>query len=148
MSGKFVLDTYALVEYALGTKMGYVVKEALDHGQCITPSVVIAELANKYCRDDRLQDWEPMLKLLKAKTHVLGLDATLASKSGIQKVALRKRVKDISLIDAIAYQAAIDHEATLVSGDEHFEAFPDVIYLKRVDDARARVQEIVAGARS
>ncbi len=145
MSYKFVLDTYALVEYATGTEMGQVVKEALDHGQCITPSIVIAELASKYCRENRSQEWEPMLKFLKAKTHVLPLDTSLASKSGIQKVSLRKRIKDISLVDSIVYQVAIDSGANLVSGDEHFETFLDVIYLKHVEKAKARVHALTVG---
>jgi predicted nucleic acid-binding protein len=145
MSYKFVLDTYALVEYATGTEMGRVVKEALDHGQCITPSIVIAELASKYCRENRQQEWDPMLKFLKAKTRVLPLDASLASKSGIQKANLRKRVKDISLVDSIAYQVAIDSGASLVSGDEHFETIPDVIHLKHVEEARSQVQTLLNG---
>jgi predicted nucleic acid-binding protein len=145
MSYKFVLDTYALIEYATGTEMGRVVKEALDHGQCITPSIVIAELASKYCRENRSQEWEPMLKFIKAKTRVLPLDASLASKSGIQKVSLRKRVKDISLVDSIVYQVAIDSGARLVTGDEHFETIPDVIYLKHVEKARSLVYALLKG---
>jgi len=125
--------------------MGRVVKEALDSGQCIVPSIVVAELAHKYCHENRLQEWEPMLRFLKARTRVLPLDAGLASRSGIQKAGLRKRVKDISLVDSIAYQVALDSEASLVSGDEHFEAVPDVIYLKRIEKAKARVHELVSG---
>lgn len=57
-------------------------------------------------------------------------------------------LKHICLVDSIVYQVAIDNVASLVSGDEHFESFQDAIYLKRVDQARSRVRDVIAGSRS
>ncbi|HME51148.1 MAG TPA: PIN domain-containing protein [Candidatus Lokiarchaeia archaeon] len=144
MSCKFVLDSYAFMEYVNGTSMGQIVREALINGTCVTPSIVIAELSNKFHRSGRDDEWEPLLKFISAKTHVMPLDKQLASKSGKQKVALRQRVKSIGLADAIIYQTAIEAGGNLVSGDEHFEAFYDVIYLKRPDEALEKIRNLLA----
>jgi predicted nucleic acid-binding protein len=144
MSCKFVLDSYAFMEYVNGTSMGQIVREALKGGTCVTPSIVLAELSDKFHRSGRAIEWEPLLKFISTKTRVITLDAKLASKSGSQKAALRQRVKDIGLADAIVYQTAIDAGGILVSGDEHFETFEDVIYLKRLDEAMEKIRKLLA----
>ena len=45
-----VLDTYAWVEYFRGSERGLVVKEFLEKGEVVTPSITLAELARKYKR--------------------------------------------------------------------------------------------------
>ena len=46
-----VLDSYAWVEYFIGSDSGRVVKECLDGEEAFTPSIVLAEVARKYLRE-------------------------------------------------------------------------------------------------
>jgi predicted nucleic acid-binding protein len=45
-----VYDTYAWIEYFLGTSKGAQVKKLLDKGG-YTPSIVLAEISRKYFRE-------------------------------------------------------------------------------------------------
>ena len=46
-----IFDSYAWVEYFIGSKRGEVAKEYLEGGEIITPDIVIAEVARKYVRE-------------------------------------------------------------------------------------------------
>ncbi|MHA1520318.1 MAG: hypothetical protein ACTSRK_09055 [Promethearchaeota archaeon] len=56
-----------------------------------------------------------------------------ANQSGKRKIILRKKTKSIGLVDAIIYQTALNLDAMLLTGVDHFENFPEVIYLKNAD---------------
>lgn len=134
MSYKIVFDSYAWVEYIIGSPMGKFVEEFLGKAeQCYTPSIVIAELSTKFERENRQKEWETTCKFIRNKTVIIPLDLELANLSGKRKIILRKEAKTIGLADAIIYQTALSLEAILLTGDEHFENFPEVIYLKNAD---------------
>jgi len=46
-----VLDSYAWIEYFLGSDTGRTVREYLNTEEVVTPSIVLAEIARKYLRD-------------------------------------------------------------------------------------------------
>ncbi|MHA1673355.1 MAG: type II toxin-antitoxin system VapC family toxin [Promethearchaeota archaeon] len=131
MSYKIVFDSYAWVEYFIGSPMGKFVEEFLEKAeQCYTPSIVIAELSTKFEKENRQKEWETTCKFIRNKTVIIPLDLELANQSGKRKIILRKKAKTIGLADAIIYQTALSLEAILLTGDEHFENFHEVIYLK------------------
>ena len=47
MNYKFALDSYAWIEYAIGSQMGEFINFIIKYTTCITPSIVIAELSDK-----------------------------------------------------------------------------------------------------
>jgi len=58
MSNSYVIDTFAWVEYALGTEMGAFVAELLNapDSTLYTPAIVIAELSFKF-NNENIGDW-------------------------------------------------------------------------------------------
>ena len=57
MNYKYVLDSYAWVEYIIGSPMGRFVQLFLDMAElCYTPSIVIAELSTKFEREDKQKE--------------------------------------------------------------------------------------------
>ena len=131
MNYRYVLDSYAWVEYIIGTPMGRFVQLFLEMAeQCYTPSIVIAELSTKFERENKRKEWEIFFKFIKNKSSIIPLDSELANQSGIMKIKLRAKEKTIGLADAIIYQTAINLNASLITGDKHFEHFPEIIYLK------------------
>jgi len=131
MSYKFVLDSYAWVEYSLGSTMGKFVDFLLKNTSCITPSIVIAELSDKFHREKNLKEWQILFKFIKHKTEIISLDAMLAHQSGECKNFLRGQQqsseKKVGLADAIIYQTSISQDSRLVTRDEHFEATKEVV---------------------
>ena len=141
MSYKIVFDSYAWVEYIIGSPMGKLVEEFLEKAeQCYTPSIVIAELSTKFERENRQKEWETTCKFIRNKTVIIPLDLELANQSGKRKIILRKKAKTIGLADTIIYQTALSLEAILLTGDEHFENFSEVIYLKNT----SMVEKVIA----
>ncbi len=134
MSYKFVIDSYAWVEYLLGSTAGKFVDFLLKNASCITPSIVIAELSDKFHREKNLKEWQILCKFIKHKTEIISLDAILADHSGKCKNFLRRQQlpneRKVGLADAIIYQTSISQDSRLVTGDEHFESSKSVVYLK------------------
>ena len=143
MSNSYVIDTFAWVEYALGTEMGAFVAELLNapDSTLYTPAIVIAELSFKF-NNENIGDWGTFFKFIKEKTQVVPLDGSTANQSGLQKQQLRATEKGIDLADAIIYQTALNLHAALISGDEHFKAIDGVIYLKNSVQVEDRLAEI------
>jgi len=51
-----VLDSYAWIEYFLGSVSGRIVKEYLESEEVCTPSIVLVEVARKYLREGINED--------------------------------------------------------------------------------------------
>jgi predicted nucleic acid-binding protein len=130
MNSKYVLDSYAWVEYSIGSSMGEFVKEILELASCYTPSIVISELSYKFTRENKREEWMKFLRFIKLRTEIILLDVVLSDESGEQKFILRQKEKKMGLADAIIYQTANSLNAQLVSGNIHFEKISNVIYLK------------------
>lgn len=134
MNSSFVIDTYAWVEYLLGSKAGSNIKKYIEEERCLTPSIVIAELRKWYLREieaGRRSDREMRnhFAYLESGTEIVPLDASLALKAGEADFLMKKRIKDWPLADSIVYATAKSRAAQLVSGDPHFKGLEDVIWI-------------------
>lgn len=147
MNYSFTLDSYAWVEYVIGSEMGKFVEFILKRATCFTPSIVISELSDKFHRENNLDDWFLLLKFIKHKSKIINLTENIADESGKCKGLLRKSQKSgnkkIGLADAIIYQTALYQESKLITGDEHFESREEVVYLKRVNQL-ARIKQALS----
>ena len=69
MGELFVLDTFAWVEYFIGSERGERVKNFIETNNCVTPTIVIAEISAKYVSENNvLVDMSEI-----AKAHALAL---------------------------------------------------------------------------
>ncbi|MBN2067923.1 MAG: PIN domain-containing protein [Candidatus Diapherotrites archaeon] len=129
MSYKYVLDTFAWVEYFRGTQKGETVKKCVEEGACATPTIVIAELSDVYEREKN-KYWERDLAFIIYKTTIVNLDQNIATKAGKMKNAIRKKHKaKFGLADAIILTTAQELEAKVVTGDTHFEKLTGIVFL-------------------
>lgn len=129
-----VYDTYAWVEYFLGSNRGFRVKELLKEGGH-TPSVVLAELARKYIREgvDRDTARDRML-FISAKTEIVDISPEIALRAAeiyfeLQHLAKEGSKRTPSLVDAIIYATALMLKVDLITGDSLFKDLPHVIYI-------------------
>ena len=53
MSYDYVIDSYAWVEYFRGSKEGRIAKDCIENNNCATSSITIAELSEKYKRENK-----------------------------------------------------------------------------------------------
>ena len=127
MSELFVLDSFAWIEYFLGSRRGEKVQGFIESKKCVTPTIVIAEISAKYSNDNK--DFTDKLKFMKFNTKVISLTEDIAEFAGRIKTSQRKIKKDFGLADSIIYATALLHNAKVISGDPHFEDMKEVIII-------------------
>lgn len=134
MSSSCVIDTYAWVEYLLGSRAGKVAKEYIEGTSAITPSVVLLELRKWYLKEVEAgrrseREMQAHLAFVQSRTNVVPLDAALALKAGQTDFLMKKRLKGWPLADSIVLATASARAAKVVTGDPHFKGLEDVVYV-------------------
>jgi predicted nucleic acid-binding protein len=130
-----VYDTYAWVEYFLGTDKGLEARALLREGGGYTPSIVLAEVSRKYLREGVSPEIVgKRLLFIEAMTEIVDITVGLALKAGetyLELLQHSKRVKGRtpSLADAIVYSTALLLGEDLVTGDRLFRNLPHVLYI-------------------
>jgi len=100
---KYVIDSYAWIEYFMGTKAGEKVKPIIEGlEEKITPTICLAEVYAK----------------------------TIAIKAAKIDVDMKKKVEGWGLADSIVYATGLIREAKIVTGDIHFQNLKNVIFIK------------------
>ena len=130
-SGNFVylIDTYAWVEYFIGSKKGEKVKKIIEdeNNVIFTPECCLAEIKGWAIRES--MDFEELYSIIRKVSDIeciLTLDwleaATIRSE-------LRKTKKGFGMIDALIISQQKRTGCKVVSGDPHFEHLKDVIFI-------------------
>lgn len=124
-----VLDTFAWVEYFNGSALGRQATPFIDGGRCLTPMIVVAELAVKYVRE-RNPRWEQEFRYLRARSAVAELTIEIAVGAGRVRELMRAAHAGVGLADAIIYETARSHNVPVLTGDPHFKGLPHVLFLE------------------
>jgi len=130
-----VLDTYAWVEYFIGSEGGKITREHLRAENTFTPSIVLAELSRKYLREG-IGEKEILTRLnfIAAKTTIANIDAELSLSAArayleLYEAAKKNKQGGPSLADGIVLATARALKARLLTGDEHFRGLPDIQFM-------------------
>lgn len=127
MKYDFVLDSYAWAEFFDGSDKGKKVKEIIENKNLGSSIIVLAELSDKFSKENR--DFDIFVKFIESKAAILPLTKEIAINSGKLKVELRKICSNISLADSIHLQTAKSAEAKFVTGDSDFKNIKDIVFL-------------------
>ena len=128
-------DTYAWVEYFLGTDKGLKVRALLREEGGYTPSIVLAEISRKYLREGVSPEIVgKRLLFIEAMTEIVDVTVEIALKAGETYLELLQHSKKVkgrtpSLADAIVYSTALLLGEDLVTGDRLFRNLPHVLYI-------------------
>jgi len=130
-----VFDSYAWVEYFLGSDSGRIVKKYINVEEVVTPFIVLAEIARKYLREGvEEKDVVKRLNFIAANSAVAEIDVELsiaAAKAYLEltEKAKAEKLKKPSLTDGIVLATGRLLKAKIVTGDEHFKALNEVIHI-------------------
>jgi predicted nucleic acid-binding protein len=130
-----VFDSYAWIEYFLGSDSGRVVKGYIDVEEVVTPSIVLAEVARKYLREGvKEEDVVKRLNFIVASSTVMEIDVELSMAAAkayleLSEKAKADRLERPSLADGIVLATGRIFWAKIVTGDEHFKGFGEVVYI-------------------
>jgi predicted nucleic acid-binding protein len=124
----FVIDSFAWIEYFMGSESGKIAKPYIENGNCVTPSIVIAELSSKYRREK--VDFKDRLNFIRMKSRISVLNEEIAILAGRVYSERKEKVKNWGIVDSIILATADLLNARVVTGDEHFEDVERVIMIK------------------
>ncbi len=116
---RVVLDSFAWVEYFSGSKAGARVREYLETVEVLTPTIVMAELSEKYRRLG--EELGPRFDFIRNRSRMVQLDDELARLAGETNFQRKKRVKGWGMADSIVLATGRQWRAKIVTGDPHFE---------------------------
>jgi len=121
----YLIDSFAWIEYFSGSDAGARARSFIEGHRGITPTIVIAELSEKYRREKLSFDED--LDFIVRRTRVIPLDTSIAEKAGVLSHERKKKVKRWGLADSIVLATARIHSAKIVTGDEHFLDLTDEV---------------------
>ncbi len=123
-----MLDSFAWMEYFMGTAKGEKVQKLVDDdSQLYTSPIVIAEIYSKSLRTDG--NAEERKDFIMKRCAVVALDVNIAVESA--KIHAENKVKthDFGLADAIILASARSRKIKVLTGDPHFKNFKDAVML-------------------
>ncbi len=126
---EYLLDTYAWVEYFIGSDEGKIVKKLIELDKINTSIISIAELSDKYYREGLTDEWEERYKFIVSKSNIILCTMEIAKNAGPRKWELRKTIEKIGLADAMIIETALQKELVIVSGDPHFKSLDNILFL-------------------
>lgn len=124
-----VIDSSAWIEYFTASEKGNKARPFIEHGDVITPSIVVAELSAVY-ESRQWPTWHEDLNFIRSKSVIIDLTLDIAVAAGVTRQRLREIYKDASLADAIICETAKKYDAPVLTCDRHFEGLQKVIFLK------------------
>ncbi len=128
---RYVIDSFAWIEYFMGTKAGEKAKPIIEGvEEKITPTICLAEVYAKTTKAESQELAEKQRTFIKEKSALAPLDETIAVESAKIDVIMKKKIKGWGLADSIVYAIGITKKAEIVTGDEHFKNLKNVIFIK------------------
>jgi predicted nucleic acid-binding protein len=128
---KYVIDSYAWIEYFMGTEAGEKAKPIIEsQEEKITPTICLAEIYAKTLKVEGKELAEKQRAFIKEKSALAALDEPTAVESAEIQTKMKREIEDWGLADSIVYATALLKKAEVITGDEHFKKLKNVLFIK------------------
>jgi len=116
------MDSYAWLEYFMGTEAGARVKRIVDSetDEKLTPSICLAEIYAKILRTEDEHKAELRRAFIKSRSALIPLTEELAVEAAKTDVAMKKKVHGWGLADSVVLSTAKNRNGKVATGDPHF----------------------------
>jgi len=126
---KYVVDSWAWIEYLIGSDYGAKLNEILDDAaEVYTCAITLAEVVSKVAREGK--DVEVAQDMLSSNSQIISIDEELSKSAGQLHAKMRQTQKDFGLADAFVIALANRLKAKIVTGDPHFKGVNDTVLIK------------------
>jgi len=126
---KFIIDSYAWIEYLDGSSLGEKVKKIIEgNNELFSLNLTILEVISRTKR--KKMDFESAYQLIISISKIAEITPELAKKAGIIHAEIREKIKDFGLVDSLLLILARKLNAKILTGDEHFRGFKEAIMIK------------------
>lgn len=128
---KYVIDSYAWIEYFMGTDLGKRARLIVESSEeKITPTICLAEVYAKTLKTSGQELAEKQRVFIKEKSVLAALDEPIAVESAKIQTKMKKEIEGWSMADSVVYATSLLKKAEVVTGDEHFMNLKSVVFLK------------------
>ncbi len=126
---KFVVDSWAWVEYLKGSERGELVKKMLEDedNNCFTSLIVISEVVSAIKRQG--MDYTKAQEKIFEMSNIDVLQKEDFIEAGLLHADIRKRIKDFGLGDSFVLLLARKINAKIITGDSHFKGFKECVLI-------------------
>lgn len=126
---KYIIDSYAWIEYLNGTSLGEKVRKVLtEDNEIFSLNLTVAEVVSRTKRAN--SDIETAYQAINFNSKVAEITPELAKKAGLFHAEIRKQIKDFGLVDSLILILARELNAKIITGDPHFKNFKEAVFLK------------------
>lgn len=127
---KYLIDSYAWIEYFEGSDEGEKAKNIIENPQneIITNILNIAELSNYFKRKNI--NFDIYYKILISFSKIYNFDIEFSKEAGYLCAEIRKEIKSFGLIDAFVLLTARKINSKIVTGDRHFKGFKEAVFIR------------------
>lgn len=125
----YIIDTYAWVEYFIGSERGKQVKKIVEDkdNTIITPECCLAEIKGWCIREQ--QDFDEMYSFVRKISEIECVLTQDWLDAASIRSEMRKTAKDFGMMDALIMAQQRRMGCTVVSGDPHFKGKRDVVFV-------------------
>ena len=126
----YIIDTYAWIEYFIGSKKGEVLKKLFsdEKNNFFTIACSLAEIRSWALMND--EDFDKLYKIMQANSTIIDVTQNNWIETGRERFKQRRSQKDFGMIDAILLVKQKESNSKLITGDKHFKIMKDVIFLE------------------
>ncbi len=126
----YLIDSYAWVEYFLGSKKGEVLSNLFsgEENQFLTLDCCLAELKGWALKNN--QDFNQIFMVIRANSRIVNATEYNWIEAGEERFKQRKVQPNFGLIDALRLVKQKEFSCKIISGDHHFQNFKGIIFMK------------------
>jgi len=127
---KYIIDSYAWVEYFLGSEKGKVLKKLFldEKNKFYTIECCLAEIKGWSIKNNR--NFNEIFTVIKTNSEILKLTEDDWILAGEERAKQREKQKSFGLIDSIIMIKQKEICSKIITGDKHFENIKEIIFLK------------------
>jgi len=129
---RYVIDSYAWLEYFMGTPAGEKAKKIIDSSEDekLTPTICMAEIYAKVLLSEGREKAEAQRAFIKLRSAVVPLTEEIAVEAAKVDVEMKKKTLGWGLADSIVLGTTRKKKAKVLTGDKHFSNMPETILIE------------------
>jgi len=128
---RYIVDSYAWLEYFMGTTAGKKAQEIIDSSvsEKLTPTICVAEIYAKVLRVEGTEKAELQRAFIKLRSALASLTEEVAVEAAKIDVEMKKKIVGWGLADSIVLGTARKKKAKVLTGDKHFLDLEETAYI-------------------
>jgi len=126
---KYVIDSWAWIEYLIGSSHGEKVREIAENkeNEMFTCVLSIAEIMSMTKRENR--DSDSAYNFITSLSKIYDVNNELSKNAGFLHAEIRKTIKDFGLVDAFILAISKELKAKILTGNKHFKSFKEAVFI-------------------